>query len=220
MGAYDYYEYKIEIIDGKEVMQASPTAYHNEIIVNLANIVDRKLPNECKVYTDSVDFILDENNTYIPDLTVCKKSDITDGARITGTPKFILEVWSNGNKETERTKKIEQYEQKGIKQFLEIDYVENWFKFHNLVEGKFKLQNSGELTKPYYIQLDFLDFELDVYDLVHNCGEETKRYLDAEVALNGMKMFIDNWSDEEVNEKTGIPLQTIQKVRGSWNGSI
>ncbi|OON99032.1 MAG: hypothetical protein ATN35_02480 [Epulopiscium sp. Nele67-Bin004] len=214
MGAYDYYEYKIEIIDGKEVMQASPTALHNYIIIDLASIIDRKIDSKCKVLSDSVDFILDENNTYIPDLTVCKKSDITDGARITGTPKFILEVWSKGNKETERTKKIEQYEQKGIKQFLEIDYVENWFKFHNLVEGKFKLQNSGELIKPYYIQLDFLDFELDLYDLVHNYGEETKRYLNDENALCSMKAFIKDLDDKTVSEKTGIPLQTIQKVRG------
>ncbi|OON98351.1 MAG: hypothetical protein ATN35_05415 [Epulopiscium sp. Nele67-Bin004] len=220
MEAYDYYEYKTEIIDGKEVMLASPTAKHNYIIGDLFSIVKRKIGNECSVFCDSMDLVIDEANTYIPDLTVCKKSDITDGARITGTPKFILEVWSKGNKETERTKKIAQYEQKGIKQFLEIDYVENWFKFHNLIEGKFELQNSGTLTKPHYIQLDFLDFELDVYDLVHNCGEETKRYLDAEVALNGMKMFIDTWSDEEVNEKTGIPLQIIQKVRGTQNGSI
>ncbi|OOO00719.1 MAG: hypothetical protein ATN35_05910 [Epulopiscium sp. Nele67-Bin004] len=220
MGAYDYYEYKIEIIDGKEVMQASPTAMHHYIIANLLSIIDRKIDSKCKVLGDSVDFILNENNTYIPDLTVCKQSDITDGARITGTPKFILEVWSKGNKESERTKKIAQYEQKGIKQFLEIDYVENWFKFHNLVEGKFELQNSGELTKPHYIQLEFLDFELDLYDLVHNCGEETKKYLDDELRLEVVKNLFDILSDEIISEKTGIPLQTIQRVRGSWNGSI
>ncbi len=41
-----------------------------------------------------------------------------------------------------------------------------------------------------------------------------------ENALCSMQAFIKDLDDKTVSEKTGIPLQTIQRVRGSGNGSI
>ncbi|OOO00670.1 MAG: hypothetical protein ATN35_06110 [Epulopiscium sp. Nele67-Bin004] len=163
--------YKTELIDGKELMLASPTTTHGAIVGTLHSIINLNLGKGCTVFTDCVDVVCDEKNIFVPDITVVKNKDIHN-EKVVGTPKLVIEVWSLGNKQAERQKKKQLYAIKGIPQFIEIDYLRREVVSNSLVDGGYQTTKKVEVYPIYeYENANMVD-EIDHVIFVDCVGIE------------------------------------------------
>lgn len=115
---------KVEIINNQIFVMPSPEQDHQEIVGELftAFRAYTKLHKLGKVFVLPFDVILDENNTFIPDVVFVslQRKDILDGKRVKGVPDLVVEVWSKGNKKKERDSKKELYQENGVTEFWQI----------------------------------------------------------------------------------------------------
>lgn len=140
--AYTYKDYltydedeRIEIIHGEIInMSPAPSRIHQEIIMEIASEIRNYIKannGSCKVYPAPFDVILkndDENilnskNIVQPDISViCDKSKLTDKG-CTGSPDLIVEVVSEFNPRNDYIKKLNLYEQFGVKEYWIVNPI-------------------------------------------------------------------------------------------------
>ena len=115
---------RCELIGGVVYMMASPSLWHQDMVLALGTqIFDFLKGKKCKVITSPFDVRLfpdEENkdiNVIIPDLlVVCNEKKISDGKACRGAPDFIIEILSPGTEKRDLHVKKLLYAQAGVKE--------------------------------------------------------------------------------------------------------
>lgn len=151
----DTYNCKTEYANGEIWFHSNASDKHNDIIVNLSTYINLYLKGSpCKVKTEGMEVIFDENEKYKlkPDLFIVCKNDIDNmkGESFTTPPKVIFEVVSPGKLSIKRDKqyKYNIYEHYGV---LEYNIVEQngYIHQHALIDGYYQLINSYHFGDEY-----------------------------------------------------------------------
>ncbi|MBR1761706.1 MAG: Uma2 family endonuclease [Schwartzia sp.] len=137
-------EPRAEIIRGKTVMMSpSPTIGHNTVAGNVYRIFANFLRGKrCRVFTDNVDVHLDEENTFVPDVTiVCDRSKLrADG--IYGAPDLVVEVLSPSTATRDKGTKKAVYERAGVLEYWIVDPLAKSIDVYHLRENRLELDYS------------------------------------------------------------------------------
>jgi Uma2 family endonuclease len=115
-----------ELIDGRIYMTPPPNLYHQEISFVISGEIYQYLKKNKigKAYSSPVGVFLDQDNNVVqPDIVFIlnkkKKQLAKDG--IHGSPDFVLEILSPGNKNHDLKKKKSLYEKFRVKEYWIID---------------------------------------------------------------------------------------------------
>lgn len=140
-------EIRVELIDGVIYDMAAPTFDHQKI----AGEIHRQIANyimdnngKCEAGISPIDVQLDcDDKTMVqPDVLILCKGDKIIKGRVFGAPDFVLEVISPSTKKKDYFKKLEKYENAGVREYWILD--------------------------PYKKQLVVFFFESDIYAQIHD----------------------------------------------------
>lgn len=148
------YEFKSELINGKiYYMSPSASPFHGMIIGNLHLILANYLKGkQCRVFTDTIDVYLDENNRVIPDVSVlCDRNKFTERG-YEGIPKLIVEVISPSSVKRDRFEKKELYERMGVPHYWLIDPKNKNIEIYNLVDSRYVLEDIYTQYETYEVE--------------------------------------------------------------------
>ena len=126
----DYYnmtgDKPAELIDGVIYDMASPSRAHQEILgflfASIFNHIHGK-GGSCKVYPAPFDVKLSKKKDDIvePDITViCDPKKLTDKGCV-GAPDWIIEILSPGNPSHDFVRKLNLYQESGVKEYWIVD---------------------------------------------------------------------------------------------------
>ncbi|MBA3830772.1 MAG: Uma2 family endonuclease [Chthoniobacterales bacterium] len=91
-------DWRYQLIDGEIVMSPSPSFFHQTILLNLSDILSPHVRkrNLGKVRFAPLDFYLDDNNVYQPDILFISRAreSIIQEDGLHGAPDFVVEVLS------------------------------------------------------------------------------------------------------------------------------
>lgn len=167
-------EIRVELIDGVIYDMAAPTFDHQkiagEIYRQIANyIMDNN--EECEVGMAPIDVQLDcDNKTMVqPDvLILCNNEKILKG-RVFGAPDFVLEVISPSTKRKDYFKKLEKYENAGVREYWILDpYKKQLLVF--FFEGDIYAQ-MHDLTQPVPIHIYEGKLEISFNHILKWCNQ-------------------------------------------------
>lgn len=119
-------EIRVELIDGVLYDMAAPTFDHQkmagEVYRQIANyIVDNNGKCEAGIAPIDVQLDCDDRTMVQPDvLILCNGEKILKG-RVFGAPDFVLEVISPSTKKKDYFKKLEKYENAGVREYWILD---------------------------------------------------------------------------------------------------
>ena len=135
-------EPRTELIDGKLVMLAAPSAAHEYVAERIYGIFyDYLRGKPCRVFHSTMAVFLDDNNEYQPDVKiVCDQSKIQrDG--IHGAPDLVVEILSRSTGRNDRGKKMQVYERSGVREYWIVDPANRTIEQYIPRDGKFFLQD-------------------------------------------------------------------------------
>lgn len=132
-GSYTYSDYlnfpdelRVEIVRGRIYAMAAPAIEHqvvaSEAFLQIRQAI-RSRKGKCMPFISPIDVRLrdDELTTVQPDvIVVCDKNKI-DPKRIIGAPDFVLEVLSPSTAAYDKTVKLEDYREAGVKELWIVD---------------------------------------------------------------------------------------------------
>lgn len=113
---------RAEFIDGEIIMQATPTAQHQSIVLNIASEFKNALRNrKCKPYIAPFDIILERANEDIkrvqPDISIICNENLTTENKYKGVPTLVVEVVSPSNASDDYIKKLNLYMSFGVREY-------------------------------------------------------------------------------------------------------
>ena len=165
-------ERKYEVIGGTAYMMGRQNADHASVSRNISGIFYTYLKGKrCKVFSE-FDVILDEENTFIPDVIInCDASKVhQDG--IHGAPDLVVEILSRSTLKRDRTVKKDAYEKAGVKEYWIVSPNDKTIEVYRLQNGKFYLDKAvgvvpdwemKRLTEQERAEVEF-SFKVSLYD--------------------------------------------------------
>lgn len=130
-----------EIIGGRVVMMATPTANHIRVSRNISSIFDRYLKGRrCEYFPDRAGLYLEEDEEYQPDgMVVCDPDKVKpDG--IHGAPDLVVEILSPGTARYDKRHKKDVYERHGVREYWIVDPANRTVEQYILEEERFVLR--------------------------------------------------------------------------------
>ena len=120
---YDESKERIELIDGRVIMQAVPSLTHQKIVGGIfrkiADHIDSK-HGKCTPFVSPVDVRFDKYTNVQPDvLVVCDPSKLSEKC-VTGAPDFVAEVVSSDTYRDYRDK-LDIYKKAGVREYWIVD---------------------------------------------------------------------------------------------------
>jgi Uma2 family endonuclease len=114
-----------ELIDGEVIMSAAPNLYHQEIVFNIAKILDADVRQHDlgKVLVSPVDVILGED-CFEPDVLYASRETLARVARpeaLHGAPELLVEVLSESTYRRDLTRKRVKYAAAGVTEYWVVD---------------------------------------------------------------------------------------------------
>jgi Uma2 family endonuclease len=165
MSRWTYADYKkwepgvngrYEIINGEALAMASPTAYHQSVLVEFARQISNFLAGKpCKVYVAPYDVRLfykedETDNTVVqPDIAVVcdEKKRGAEGCR--GAPDFIIEIISPSTRSDDFVRKFNLYMDAGVREYWLADPESKTVRVCRLQQGGYFVTNySGNEQLP------------------------------------------------------------------------
>ena len=135
-----------ELIDGEIHMMASPTRRHQEMLGALFNRIYNHIQSKkgtCKVYPAPFSVKLEKNrdNYLEPDISViCDEKKLTD-AGCEGAPDWIIEIASPSDLRHDYIKKLNLYEEAGVREYWIVNPMEETVVVYRLEEESFRLRH-------------------------------------------------------------------------------
>ena len=117
---------RVELIDGRFYLMASPTRVHQqllgELFVQFRDCV-LKHGSKCELYAAPCDVNLGgtSNNMVEPDLFVICDTSRSVPARIVGTPDLTLEILSKSSRSHDSILKLSKYAEHGVREYWIVD---------------------------------------------------------------------------------------------------
>ena len=170
---------KTEKIDGIEYDMSPANTKHINIQNNLITIIRQYLKGKkCRAFSE-IGVHFDEDNYFIPDITVvCDRSKITEQG-IKGTPDFVAEVLSFSTYRKDITVKKDIYEKFGVKEYWIISPKDEIIEVYLLRQGKYQLDN-----------------------IYHNATEQDMKYMsEREKAEINVSLKLSLYDDLEIQVK-------------------
>lgn len=123
-------------------MLASPSSIHQDILGEIFFQFKSYFKNtKCKVRISPADVVLfEETDSPVvcqPDLIVFCNKKQDDGKRIHGAPRLVLEVWSKGNDNKDRTKRIVKFKEAKIEEIWEVNTFEGCVYINTFIDGDY-----------------------------------------------------------------------------------
>ncbi len=147
-----------EVIDGELYMTPSPNTKHQEILVNLLEIIRHRLRSEPvgKIFVSPYDVVLSSDPLQVvqPDLVYVSKErlPIVTERSIQGVPDLVVEILTEGTTIRDRKEKFRLYERFGVPEYWIVDQFEDRVSVFRLSEGKYQeplvLRRSELLESP------------------------------------------------------------------------
>lgn len=119
-------EKRVEVFDGIIYDMTSPSQVHQEISMELSNIIYNYIKvkkGSCRTFSAPFDVKLSDNPLTIvqPDIMVVCDKDKLDGKRCNGAPDFIIEITSPGNSADDYIRKLYYYKNYGVREYWIVD---------------------------------------------------------------------------------------------------
>lgn len=162
-GAYtiaDYFtipdEIRVELIDGAIYDMAAPDFEHQKIVGEIyRQIANYILENnvQCEAGISPIDVRLDSDDRTMvqPDLLILFDHEKIQNGKVFGAPDFVLEVISPSTKRKDYFKKLEKYENAGVREYWILDpYKKQLLVF--FFEGDIYAQRY-DLTQPVALHI-------------------------------------------------------------------
>ena len=122
---------RLEIIDGKVFLMATPTSIHQEICMEISRQIANFLEGKrCRVYPAPFDVRLFEKDGDVPEdvdtvvepdiSVVCDKSKI-DMHGCKGAPDLIIEILSPSTQRYDQLVKLNLYQRAGVREYWIVD---------------------------------------------------------------------------------------------------
>lgn len=142
-GSYTYEDYlsfpddiRVEIIRGKIYAMAAPTFVHQQVVMEvymqIRRYIDKK-GGDCISGVAPLDFKMFEDSltTVQPDVYIICDRSIVDNQKIQGAPDFIAEIISPSTAAYDKTVKVDEYRDAGVKEYWIVDYNAGKIMVHN-----------------------------------------------------------------------------------------
>lgn len=136
---------RYELIEGEVYLMAAPSRRHQEVAGELfRQLATYLLGKECRVYQAPFDVRLplaNEENEDIetvvqPDIVVICDNRKLDQKGCIGVPDLVVEVVSPSSGARDRKTKRDLYEERGVKEYWIVDYINNTVEVYLLNEEK------------------------------------------------------------------------------------
>jgi len=144
---------KKELINGV-IVAMSPSAgiHHNHVVLSIAGIFARYLKGKpCKVFTDSVDVYLTEDNIFVPDVTVVCNPNILKPKGIYGAPDLVVEILSHSTAKRDKGVKKDIYGKCGVKEYWIVDIRSLSVEVYLIDSERLEFDNRYEIVPPDWI---------------------------------------------------------------------
>lgn len=131
---------RAEFIDGEIIMQATPTAQHQSIVLNIAsefrNLFSGK---ECRPYIAPFDIIFEDSNEETrrvqPDISIICGQKLINENEFKGVPRLIVEVVSPSKASVDYIKKLNLYMRFGVEEYWIVSPKNKTIQIFNLEDG-------------------------------------------------------------------------------------
>ncbi|TAG06621.1 MAG: Uma2 family endonuclease [Cytophagia bacterium] len=162
-------QHKVEILNNKIIIMASPSTIHQEISNDLSFLMTSfvKKNKLGKIYNAPMDTKFDDDNLEQPDILfiAITRLDIITKNFIDGAPDLIVEIMSPANKKKERDEKHDLYEKKGVKEYWTIFPKKREIIVEILENQKYKI--IAKAKKQGIIQSSVLNgFAINIEDIM------------------------------------------------------
>jgi Uma2 family endonuclease len=146
---------RAEFIDGEIIMQATPTAQHQSIVLNIASeFRNFFLGRNCKPFIAPFDIILQDETGEIkrvqPDISIICGYNLTNENQFKGVPSLIVEVVSPSNAADDYVKKLNLYMRFGVEEYWIVSPKNRTIQIFNLeneVYGEPKIYFENDIVK-------------------------------------------------------------------------
>jgi len=129
-----------ELLNGEDIMSPAPTLVHQRLLLRLAKLVERLIPNG-EVFIAPVDVVLDELNVPQPDLVWVaegSRCQSVDNKYLKGAPDLVVEIFSPGTVRRDIKDKFRLYEKFGVREYWMLDPNEKWLEIWQLKDAHFE----------------------------------------------------------------------------------
>lgn len=138
---------RVELIDGVIYDMSSPTAIHQEILIELATILKNYIHSKngkCKTYVSAFDVQLDcdEKTIVQPDVMIICDRNKVHLQRVFGAPDFIVEILSPSTDKKDSYLKLYKYANAGVREYWIVDPLKKRIIVHDL-------ENNTYVTEVY-----------------------------------------------------------------------
>ncbi len=128
--------YRHELIDGVLIVSPSPSAPHQDVVLELALLLKAACPDHLKVMVAPFDVALADDTVMIPDLLVARRSDITH-RDLPVAPVLAVEVLSPSTRRFDLMTKRSRYEASGTAAYWVVDPIDPALTSWHLVNGAY-----------------------------------------------------------------------------------
>ena len=150
---------RCELIDGVVYAMSAPSRVHQEVLLNLATILNTFLRGKkCKVFVAPFDVRLNwdtkDDIVLQPDiLVVCDEKKIENGKHCLGAPDLVIEILSPSTSRKDLLYKSHYYREYGVKEYWVVDPIDKGVS--KLLFGDVNL--CGEFTNDSEIPVSVLE---------------------------------------------------------------
>jgi len=160
---------KVEILNNKLIIVASPSSIHQRISNKLSNKLTNFVEDDNlgEIFCAPMDTKFDDDNVEQPDIMfiAITRFDIIEENVINGAPDLVIEIISPANKKQEMIEKQALYERKGVKEYWTIHPKKRAIKVETLENNTFEIFSEGR--QEGVIQSKLLEgFEIKIEDLM------------------------------------------------------
>jgi Uma2 family endonuclease len=110
---------RVELIDGELLKMASPTMFHQELVLRIANALQEHTPPRT-VFVGPVDFGIDDTNVLVPDVVALEAPPPHDAAGIEAA-LIVVEIQSPSTAARDRRVKADKYLAAGVAEVWLVD---------------------------------------------------------------------------------------------------
>ena len=111
--------FRVELIDGELLKMASPTMFHQELVLRIADAL-RVGAAPGTVYVGPVDFVIDDTNVLVPDVVALREPPGRGAAHITEA-LLVVEIFSPSTAARDRRIKARMYSDAGVAEVWLVD---------------------------------------------------------------------------------------------------
>ena len=142
-----------EILDGELVMTPAPSPEHQEILLNLIELLRGFVRAESrgKVFCAPTDVVLSMTDVVQPDIVFVSKErlNIITRKNVVAAPDIVVEIVSEATEKLDRVTKKELYERFGVKEYWIVDPEKQTIEVYELRGREYSTPHMYRASDPF-----------------------------------------------------------------------